>query len=218
MSGLPQHWVRALPRLGDIEDLCERLHARISAQSTKGPQVEPRTSETHPIHVDWLPTSLKGRIGITFAPGQSADSAFGPPWRRDLGVDLDVLVNEFGASLLISLMEEDELGRLGIPHLVPEAARRGLEVHRHAIPDGGTPELHGTRYTIGRIIIEAASGRDVIIHCRAGRGRSGTVAACVLIALGHDPSQAIRRVRTVRAGAIENGRQEQFVSNYEHEP
>mgnify|MGYP003326670674 FL=1 len=31
------------------------------------------------------------------------------------------------------------------------------------------------------------AGRGVLVHCRAGRGRTGTVIGCALVLLGHDP-------------------------------
>lgn len=53
--------------------------------------MKPRTSQTHPIRVDWLPENLAGMpgwLGMTFAPGKSATSAFDNPWQRDLATDV----------------------------------------------------------------------------------------------------------------------------------
>ena len=53
-----------------------------------------RTSISNPIDVDWVLTDIgegHGSLGITFAPGKKASSMFGPPWRRDLAIDLDRL-------------------------------------------------------------------------------------------------------------------------------
>src|SRR5690606_27949742 len=41
-----------------------------------------RTSETHPIAVDWLPVADVA-VGLTFAPGKRARSFGGAPWVRD---------------------------------------------------------------------------------------------------------------------------------------
>jgi ADP-ribosyl-[dinitrogen reductase] hydrolase len=54
-------------------------------------------------------------------------------------------------------------------------------------------------------------GLDVLIHCRGGLGRAGTIAARLLIELGVDPTKAIEHVRAVRPGAIETSDQEQYV-------
>jgi ADP-ribosyl-[dinitrogen reductase] hydrolase len=52
---------------------------------------------------------------------------------------------------------------------------------------------------------------DVLVHCRGGLGRAGTIAARLLIELGVEPTKAIEMVRTVRPGAIETCDQERFV-------
>jgi ADP-ribosylglycohydrolase len=51
----------------------------------------------------------------------------------------------------------------------------------------------------------------VLIHCRGGLGRSGTIAARLLIEFGSDPEDAINQVRKSRPGAIETRHQEQYV-------
>ncbi|MDQ0323699.1 protein-tyrosine phosphatase [Pararhizobium capsulatum DSM 1112] len=55
------------------------------------------------------------------------------------------------------------------------------------------------------------SGRDVVVHCRGGLGRAGTIGARLLIELGMEPATAIRQVRAVRPGAIETSDQEDYV-------
>ena len=44
---------------------------------------------------------------------------------------------------------------------------------------------------------------DVLVHCRGGLGRAGTIAARLLVELGMEPTKAIASVRAVRPGAIE---------------
>jgi ADP-ribosyl-[dinitrogen reductase] hydrolase len=52
------------------------------------------------------------------------------------------------------------------------------------------------------------------LHCKGGIGRSGTVAAMLLIEYGKENSVAIQQVRQKRKGAIENQLQEDFVRNF----
>jgi ADP-ribosyl-[dinitrogen reductase] hydrolase len=54
-------------------------------------------------------------------------------------------------------------------------------------------------------------GGRVVVHCRGGLGRAGTVAARMLVELGSTPQEAIRRVRASRRGAIETPAQEAYV-------
>ena len=50
-------------------------------------------------------------------------------------------------------------------------------------------------------------GFDVLLHCRGGLGRAGTITARLLVELGVQPDDAIRRVRDAREGTIENDSQ-----------
>jgi ADP-ribosyl-[dinitrogen reductase] hydrolase len=54
----------------------------------------------------------------------------------------------------------------------------------------------------------------VVIHCRGGLGRAGTLAACVLRSEGVPARAAIARVRSARPGSIENAAQEAFVAAF----
>jgi len=67
---------------------------------------------------------------------------------------------------------------------------------------------------IERILVAARAGQTVVIHCRGGLGRSGTVAAACLVALGHQPADAIELVRSARPGAVESTSQERWVHSY----
>jgi protein-tyrosine phosphatase len=57
----------------------------------------------------------------------------------------------------------------------------------------------------------------VVVHCRGGLGRSGLVAASVLVALGHPSGEAIRIVRVAREGALGTPDQEDRVGWFEME-
>jgi len=57
-------------------------------------------------------------------------------------------------------------------------------------------------------------GDNVVVHCRGGLGRTGTIAACVLVARGVEPDEAMRLVRASRPGAIESEAQERFVRTF----
>jgi ADP-ribosyl-[dinitrogen reductase] hydrolase len=54
-------------------------------------------------------------------------------------------------------------------------------------------------------------GFDVLVHCRAGLGRAGMIAARLLAELGMPPDDAILTVRSVRKRAIETIAQEDIV-------
>jgi len=49
----------------------------------------------------------------------------------------------------------------------------------------------------------------IVLHCRGGLGRTGTIAARLLVEFGMDPCDSIRRVRVARMGAILTREQEE---------
>ena len=52
-------------------------------------------------------------------------------------------------------------------------------------------------------------GRGVVVHCRAGRGRTGTVIGCALVMLGHDPTFIVDWLDTTQRGRNKAGWPEQ---------
>jgi ADP-ribosyl-[dinitrogen reductase] hydrolase len=56
-----------------------------------------------------------------------------------------------------------------------------------------------------------SGGGRVLLHCRGGIGRTGTIAAKLLVEFGFKPSDAIDLVRSTRPGTIETEAQEQYL-------
>jgi len=175
-----------------------------------------KTSVSDPIRVDFLPLNLRGRIGLTFAPGKKALSLTGIRWERDLHTDLDRLVEVYRTDLLVCLVEDHELARLGIPDLVEQAVARGIEVLRLPIRDGGVlPNPQDVADVVGRILGAVQMGSTVVLHCAGGLGRTGTVAGCALVALEYEPEDALQILHEVRGPRCpENARQELFIEKF----
>ena len=174
-----------------------------------------------PLRVDWIdPEDLSderpGRLGLTFLPGKHGPSFRYPGrvYRRELDRDIGTLV-EAGVGYLALLVEDHELERWGDPAIVDRAAARGLTVRRWPMPDGSTPRDVAEMAAILDDIAAAREDTDVAIACMGGVGRTGTVAACALVAAGWDPAAAIAEVRRVRhPTAVETAEQEAFVDAF----
>lgn len=176
-----------------------------------------RTSDTHPIRVDFVPSNrlgLSGRLGLTFAPGKQNLGITGP-WARDLELDLERLQRQYGTTVLISLLDLWEFDRLKIPHLRTAAVSRGIESWWFPIADGGVPDsMEEFRELIGRATHRLRLGQTVVVHCMGGLGRAGTVAACCGVACGLEPQAAIALVRETRPGAVERLCQERWIEEF----
>ena len=176
-----------------------------------------KTSETDPIRVDYVPAellALRGRIGMTFAPGKKGGGVHGQ-WHRELGADLARIRDVYRTSLIVTLIEPHELALLGIEALFETVRELGLQPIHVPIKDGSVPKMDALVALVGKIIAAASEGKNVVVHCRGGLGRAGLVTACCVVACGQAPAEAIRVVRRARKDAIENVEQEQVVSKFE---
>ena len=180
-----------------------------------------RTSETDPISVDLLPddeVGTPGRLGMTFAPGMWAGSVRGR-WERDLTVDMRTLEKEHETNVLVSLMEDHEYRGYRIPELLEQDSIGNIEILRFAIEDMGVPrEAESERFQtfVQDVVRRLEEDQNVVVHCRGGLGRTGTLAACVLVALGrHAADEAIAAVREARKGTVQTREQEDFVRLFE---
>ncbi len=183
--------------------------------------VEVRTSDSHEIYVDFLPgeSVRSGRLGMTMAPGMKADTTHGEwRWERDLSADMEKL-KELKTDVLVSVMEEHEYRSYEIPDLYERDEVEGIEILRFPIEDMNIPrEAEAEEYQtlIGDIVKLLGDGKTVVVHCRGGLGHTGTVAACVLVALGrHSAKEAISVVRAARKGTVQTTEQEDFVRRFE---
>lgn len=173
-----------------------------------------RTSLTHPLQIATVPAGAGlGSVGITFCPGKRDRHAMTGSWERDLGLDLDA-IQAWGATALITLITGEELALLGVKTLGEEVALRHMAWFHLPIADVSTPDTAFEREwdrVAGDLHARLRQGENVLVHCRGGLGRAGTVAARLLIELGWKPGDAIGRIRAVRPGAIETRAQEKYV-------
>jgi ADP-ribosyl-[dinitrogen reductase] hydrolase len=93
----------------------------------------------------------------------------------------------------------------------------GIEWFQLPIPDAGVPDKNFEALWSNagpRLRKILSDGQNIVIHCKGGLGRTGTIAARLLVEFGADPKSAIESVRKARQGAIENSAQEQYVHGF----
>jgi len=175
-----------------------------------------RTTATDPIRIDRLPVPWAGEVGLTFAPGKKQRDAASGSWDRELQADLDRIRTGFRADHLVCLLEDDELVELAIPALPERAALAGLSFHRLPISDGAVPrDLNQVQELVSRIASWAAAGENVVIHCKGGLGRAGTIGGCLLRAAGMDGERTLAALAVARdANCPETPAQREYVLRY----
>ena len=174
-----------------------------------------RTSDTHPLQVGEIPL-LNGKIGLTFCPGKKQPTSLTGGWYRDVATDLAV-VKGLGYDTVVSLLESHEYRELGVSLELPLALMRDFSWHPMPIPDKGAPDnlfVKDWQKLSPQLLERLEHGSGVLVHCKGGFGRTGTVAAMLLIDSGVHVSEALQAVRAARDGAVENTVQEVFLNNY----
>lgn len=178
-----------------------------------------RTSVSDPLAIAELTVGTKGgAVGVTFAPGKHQAAAMTGAWARDLVMDVSA-IRDWGAKHLIFLLEPWEFKELSIEGLPAVAAEQGISWHGLPITDGSAPDerlLENWPQLSAEIVAGVLAGQRIVVHCKGGLGRAGTVAAMLLLQAGEamTVSDAIRMVRHVRPGAIETRAQEEFLDHW----
>ena len=111
---------------------------------------------------------------------------------------------------VVTLVEGSELDELRVPGLGDAVRDLHMEwfhlpIRDYAVPDGAAEQEWARVGEALRGFLRA--GGNVLLHCRGGLGRSGMMAARLLVELGWDPEQAIAAVRRARPHAIETEEQ-----------
>jgi ADP-ribosylglycohydrolase len=152
---------------------------------------------------------------MTICPGKICHAPYGNH-KRDLAADLEV-IRAWGAEILVSLIEEQEYEEYGIGDM-GSMIPKGIMHIKLPIRDMDIPDARWERQwaSVGpEIRAVLRRGGRACVHCLGGLGRTGTVAARLLVEFGMDPSKAIREVRTARPGTIQTQAQERYVYSFE---
>ncbi len=104
-------------------------------------------------------------------------------------------INHAGVESVISLMPEEQHIFRG-SNWRREAEKNGITLHTIPVKDHGAPTERQFRTFLQRMAIAEQHGKKVLIHCVAGVGRTGTMAAGYLIVKhGMTLEQAFAKIR-----------------------
>ncbi len=121
-----------------------------------------------------------------------------------------------GVHAVVSLLTPEEERDLDLRDEASEARRLGLEFYSFPIADRQVPK---SEVKLGEVLDKInntlSAGRNVLIHCRQGVGRSGLVAACLLIKNGMSPGAAVEAVSAARGVSVpETAEQREWIERY----
>jgi protein-tyrosine phosphatase len=140
----------------------------------------------------WISGPWRGKLAIAARPRGGDwldDEATG--WRR-AGVDV-----------VVSLLENDEAAQLDLIGECRAAEHNSMTFISFPIPDCGVPASFGDAASLmTRISAQLDAGKNVAVHCRQGVGRSGMIAAGVLVTSGASPEEAMQTVSSARGAEV----------------
>jgi protein-tyrosine phosphatase len=136
----------------------------------------------------WIDGPWPGRLAISARPrgGDWLEEEM-KAWRRA------------GLDTVVSLLTPDEAEDLRLQQEGSVCQENGIEFLTLPIIDRSIPALNAnTTDLFERIETALAQGKNVDVHCRQGIGRSGLVAASLLVARGTPPAVAVDQVGKAR--------------------
>jgi len=137
---------------------------------------------------------------------------------KPLGFGRDSTIQDYMSNLkdknvktiIVLLESHEERG------LIKNYEDNGFEVIHFPIKDFNVPKDMGDLSRVLHVIRNRLARHSVAMHCFGGNGRTGLVAASMLVQMGLESEKAIRTIRKYRPEAIETKDQEQFIYEYEN--
>ena len=140
----------------------------------------------------WIPGPWVGKLAIAARPR-------GGDW---LGNEMRGW-QEAGVSTVLSLLTEDEAADLDLVAESGAARSAGMTFRSLPIPDRQVPSSPSqVAPVLEELDADLSAGDNVVIHCRQGVGRSGMIAACLLVVRGTNPASAVATVGKARGTAV----------------
>lgn len=153
----------------------------------------------------WVNGPWRGRLAVSARPR-------GGDWLEDeiaawRGVGLDTV---------LSLLTPDEEQDLDLSKERQEVQSGGMKFLSLAIPDRQVPASRSqVTAVLEKLDADLSTGKNVVIHCRQGIGRSGLLAACLLITKGYSAGAAVDAVSAARGVEIpETAQQRRWVDEF----
>jgi protein-tyrosine phosphatase len=121
-----------------------------------------------------------------------------------------------GIDTVFSLLTSEEEQDLDLKREAQEAKTHGMKFGSLPIPDRQVPTSESElSEALDRLDADLSAGKNVVVHCRQGIGRTGLVAACLLVKKGLTPGAAVDMLSAARGTMVpETDEQRHWIDQY----
>ena len=152
------------------------------------------------------------KIGISHCPGKLS-AKIGSSMQ--LHSDLKSLKKQ-RVYCIVTLVDDSEIVDLGIKNFTNSISKFNFRHYCEIIKDRSIPSVDQSdniKALLKNIRNQISLEKNVLVHCNAGLGRSGLIAALLVKTMGVFPD-SISHIRRYRPGAIETKEQEDFINMF----
>ena len=151
------------------------------------------------MHVDWV--KERSRNGGADEVPLPAGATSGRLWlcgKHFVGADVELALQKTGATTVVCLNQEHEIGDRYPAYVAWLRAHADGAALWFPIPDLHAPDAGRASVLLDALRSRLDAGETLLVHCGAGIGRAGTVAAALLLSMGVSLDDAIAVVATAR--------------------
>lgn len=162
-------------------------------------------SNTHPFWT--LPLADGAKLLLTPCPGTKDASLH----------DSLLQLKEAGATAVLTALEPGDLPDNGLEQLAEEAKAMGMKWFHLPIEDDCAPGApFEANWPVARVAAQQMldNGEALVIHCMGGSGRTGLIAARLMLDRGVALETAIEQIQALRPGAFTRQAHIDYIQQY----
>ena len=158
-----------------------------------------------PTGLYWIEGPWPGRLALSARPR-------GGDWLEDEISNW----KRAGVNEVLSLLTAEEERDLDLRQEKAEVEKQGLEFFSFPIADRQVPRSEAKLAEfLEKLNARLAQSKNLVVHCRQGVGRSGLVAACLLLKNGISPGVAVSEISAARGVPVpETEEQRDWIERY----
>ncbi|MGY5452439.1 phosphatase domain-containing putative toxin [Agarivorans sp. MS3-6] len=136
------------------------------------------------------------------------------------GVDLSTSLQQLcykNSPALLTMMTKQEMADNQVSDLPKHAVTYDMQWFHLALEDDTVPDQAWEDYfliVLPRFVQLINSGVSLSLHCKGGSGRTGMVAARIMLALGFELDDAISKIKAVRPNAFTVPAQLEYIQKF----